>query len=140
MPFKEKSAWTMLAALLACSLLYLAQITSMSSSLGELARPTIPIIIFYTVVLVVVAIIGHIAIAIFVPKEANASIDERERQIFDRAARLSGYIFTIGVVLSLIFYLISYDGNMFFYTVLGSLIIGQLAEYGSQIYFYRAGA
>ncbi|MEH6587910.1 MAG: DUF2178 domain-containing protein [Halioglobus sp.] len=112
----------------------------MSSALGELARPTIPIVIFYTVILVIVAIIGHIAIAIFVPKEANASVDERERKIFDRATHLSGYVFTIGVVLSLVFYLISYNGDMFFYTVLGSLIIGQLTEYCSQIYFYRAGA
>ena len=139
MPFQLKSAWIMLAALLACGLFYFAQIMSMSSSLGELARPTIPIIVVYTASLVVVAIIGHIAIAMLVPQEANNPIDERERKIFDRAAYLSGYVFTIGVVLSLILYLISYDGNMFFYTVLGSLMLGQLAQYAAQIYFYRAG-
>ena len=139
MPFQEKSAWTMLAALLCCGLLYCAQITSMSPSIGELARPTMPIVIVYTVILVVVAIVGHIVIAIFAPEEAKASIDERERKIVDRAAHLSAYVFTIGVVLSLILYMISYDGNMFFYTVLGSLVIGQLAEYAFQIYFYRAG-
>lgn len=138
MSFREKSAWIMLTALLSGCLLYFTQIKSMSYSLGELAQPTIPIVIFFTVSLLLVAVVGHIIIAILSPKEANASSDERERKIFDRAAHLSSHVFTTGVVLSLTLYLISYDGNMLFYGAFGSLILGQLAEYVFQIYFYRA--
>jgi hypothetical protein len=138
MPFQEKSTWIMSAALLLCGLFYFAQVKSMSSSLGELAPPTIPIVIVYTIILVLVATVGHIVIAIFAPREANAPADERERRVFDRAAHLSGYVFATGVVLSLGLYLISYDGNMLFYGVFGSLMIGQLAEYVFQVYFYRA--
>ena len=139
MAFQEKSAWTMLVALLSCSLFYFAQIISMSATLEELARPTIPVVICYTVALVIVAVIGHVATAVFVPKEANAAVDERERKIFDRAAHLSRHVFGIGVVMSLALYLTLYDGNMLFYMVLGSLMIGQIAEYACQLYFYRVG-
>ena len=129
----------MSVVLLLIGMLYLTQIMSMSSSLGELAPPTIPIIIVYTIILVVVATLCHIAIAILAPKEAKASSDERERKIFDRAAHLSSYALATGAVLSLGFYLISYDGNMLFYSVLGSLMISKLAEYACQVYLYRAG-
>lgn len=139
MSFQEKSAWLMLVALLLCSLLYSFQITSMTSSLGELPRPTIPAVVNYTIILVLVAIVGHIAIAISAPKEANASIDERESQIFDRAANLASHVYATGAVLSLALYLTLYDGNVFFYAVLGSLVAGQLSAYASRIYFYRVG-
>jgi uncharacterized membrane protein YozB (DUF420 family) len=129
----------MSAALLLGGMFYFAQIMSMSSSFGELAPPTIPIIIVYTIILMVVAILCHIATAIFAANEANASSDERERKIFDRAAHLSSYVLATGVVLSLGFYLISYDGNMLFYGVFGSLMISQIAKYAFQVYLYRAG-
>jgi hypothetical protein len=136
MSFQEKSAWIMSIALLLSGILYLTQIMSMSSALGALAPPTIPIIIAYTITLVVVTTLGHIGIAIFAPKEANASSDERERQIVGRAAHLSSYALAASVVLCLGFYLISHDGNVLFYGVFGSLIISQLAEYAFQVHFH----
>jgi amino acid transporter len=138
MPFQEKSGWIMSVALLLGGLFYFAQVAAMSSSLGELASPTIPIVILYTIILVIVAILGHIVIAIFAPKDANARSDERERKIFDRAGHLSGYVFAVGVVLSLGLYLIAYDGNTLFYAAFGSLMFSQLTDYAFRIYFYRA--
>lgn len=138
MSFKEKSAWIMLVALLACGLFYFAQVTSMSFALGELAPPTIPIVILYTIILVLIAVVGHIVIAIFAAKEANAPSDERELKIFDRAAHRSGYFFAAGVIMSLGLYLVSYDGNSLFYGVFLSLMLAQIAEYAFQIYYYRA--
>ena len=78
MPFQEKSAWVMSAALLIGGALYFGVVGAMSAAAGVLVRPLLPMIAVYTVLLVVLAIVGHIAIAVLSPKEANAPLDERE--------------------------------------------------------------
>ena len=140
MPFQEKSAWIMCLALLLGGAFYFGVVASTSSEMGQLAPPNLPIVGVFTAILVIVAIIGHVVIAIFAPKDANAPTDERERKIFDRAAHLSGYVFAAGVVMSLGLYLLSYDGNALFYAVFGSLMLGQLVEYVLQIFLYRTAA
>lgn len=137
MAFQEKSAWIMAAALILTGIFYFSSVASMSSALGNLAPPNIPVLAVYTVLLAVLAISGHIAIALFAPKEANTVTDERERRIFERAGHWSGYIFGAGVILSLGLYLVFYDGNLLFYGVFGSLMLSQLAEYLIQIVLYR---
>lgn len=138
MAFQEKSAWIMALALLATGIFYFSIVASMSSAAGSLAPPNIPVLAVYTVLLAVLAIIGHIVIAMFTPKEANAPADERERRIFERAGHWSGYFFGMGVILSLGLYLIFYDGNLLFYGVFGSLMLSQLVEYLIQIALYRS--
>ena len=139
MPFQEKSAWIMSIILLICGLFYFTRIISWSDSLNDLTPPSLPIVIAYTVILAVVAALGHVVIAIFSPAEANAPSDERECKIFDRAAHRSGYVFAAGVIFSLGLYLILANGNLLFYGVFASLMIAQLAEYAIRIYYYRAG-
>ena len=128
MPYQEKSAWVMSMALLAGRVFYFSQVASMSSSLDTLAPPTLPIVVIYTLILAVIAVLGNIVVAALAPGDANTSADERERRIFDRAAHLSGYVLTTGVILSLGLYLLTTDGNTLFYAVFGSLMLGQLAE------------
>ncbi len=137
MPFQEKSAWVMSLALLAGGVFYFGVVITMSSAAGELVRPLIPVIAVYTAILVILAIVGHIAISIFSPREANAPLDERERRIFDRAGNVSGYVFGAGVVVSLGLYLLSYSGDVLFYLVFASLMISQLTEYVIRIALYR---
>lgn len=91
----------------------------------------------FTVVLIIVAILGHIAIAALSPKDANKPLDERERKIFHWAGHVSGNVFGLGVVSSLGLYLLFHSGDLLFYGVFSSLIIGQLAEYGTRIFLYR---
>ena len=105
--------------------------------MGELVSPLLPTIAVYTIILVILAIVGHIVISALSPKEANAPLDERERRIFDRAGNVSGYVFGAGVVVSLGLYLLSYSGDVLFYLVFASLMIGQLAEYLMRIVLYR---
>jgi uncharacterized membrane protein (DUF485 family) len=137
MPFQEKSAWLMSFTLLLGGIFYFGVVAAMSAGMGTLAPPLLPVVVVYTVILTIIAAISHIVIAIFAPKEANASLDERERRIFDRAAHLSGYVFGSGVILSLGVYLITYNGNLLFYSVFGSLMLSQLFEYVFQIALYR---
>lgn len=135
--FQEKSAWVMTVALLLGGALYCQMVAGISAESGQLAQPLIPIVAVYTATLVVVSILGHVAIAVFGPKEANSNVDERDRRISDRAGHVSSYVFGVGVVLSLGFYLISHDGDVLFYSVFACLMIGQLAEYIIRIFFYR---
>ena len=136
-PFHEKSAWVMSFALLFGGVIYFGMVASLSVELGLLVPPNLPVVAIYTVILVIVAIIGHSLIAVFAPKDADAPLDERERRIFDRAGQLSGYTFATGVLSSLALYLFSYDGNLLFYAVFGSLMLGQTAEYMVQIFLFR---
>lgn len=137
MPFHEKSAWIMSVALLLGGVFYFSAVVSGWSESGQLTSPLIPLILIYTAFLVVVAIVGHIVIAVLAPKDANAPLDERESQTFCRAGHYSSYVFAVGVLISLGIYLISNSGDLLFYTVFASLMVAQIAEYFFQILFYR---
>ncbi|MCH9695305.1 MAG: hypothetical protein K0U72_12415 [Gammaproteobacteria bacterium] len=137
MSFQEKSAWIMSLALALGGAFYFVTVSAMSAEINQLAPPTIGAVVVYTLILIALAIIGHVAIAVFAPKEANASLDERERMIFARAGNFAGYVFGFGVILSLGMYLVSYSGNALFYGVFASLMIGQLSEYAARVFLYR---
>ena len=97
-----------------------------------------PVLLVYAVIIVVTAVVGHIVLAVLSPNDAQASLDERERKIIDKAGHLSCYVFAVGTLLSLGAYIFIFNGNMLFYGVFGSLMLSQLAEYFVQIYFYRS--
>lgn len=137
MPSREKSAWIMSIALLSGGLFYFHSVLSAWFEFGQLTPPVIPHILGYTGILVVVAIVGHIVAAALAPKDANASVDERERQIFVRAGHYSSYVFAVGVLISLGIYVVSGSGDLLFYTVFASLMVAQIVEYFFQILFYR---
>jgi len=137
MSFQEKSAWVMSLALAIGGMFYFTTVSDLSAEASQLAPPMIPVIVAYTVILVILAILGHIAIAVFSPKEANAPLDEREREIFARAGNFAGIVFGIGVITSLGMYLFSYSGDALFYSVFASLMFSQLAEYAARIFLYR---
>ncbi len=137
MSFNEKSAWIMTLALLMGGVIYFGVVLSASLQLQELASPTLPLVAAYTVVLVLVAIIGHVLAAIYAPAEASAVPDERERSIANRACVVANMLLASGALLSLLLYLLTGSGDLLFYTVFASLMLGQLAGYVSQIVLYR---
>ena len=138
MSYREMSAWIMGFALLIGMIFYFGLIVSVSLKIGEVVAPIMPSIIFFTLILLTTAIVGHIFAAIYVRKEALASRDERDRRIAARAGVLSGYVFASGIILSLASYLYYFDGNLLFYGVVASLIISQLVEYVLRIFLYRS--
>lgn len=137
MSFQEKSAWIMSLALSITGLSYLGKVISVSSEANTWVAPSIPSLLSYTIILAVIAIIGHIVIAMFTVKEANEQLDEREHRILERAGYLSGHIFGGGTIIALIQYLINDTENLLFYMVLASLIVAQLCEYLIRIYLCR---
>ncbi len=138
MPFKEKSAWIMLVALLASGGIYALLVVNLSNHAGSLIPPLLPTVFVYTVVLVALAILGHIVIAVMAPKDANAASDERDKQISAVAGHYSSVLLGVGVLMFLGIYLFSYNGHLLFYGIFGSLMLSQIAEYALQIKFYRS--
>ena len=124
-------------ALIVCGLIYFLPVVSEWTGSGQLVSPLMPQIVTYAVGIVVIAIVGHIVIAVLAPKEADAPVDEREKLIFDRAGHYSSYLLAAGVLVSLGSYLISGNGDLLFYVVFASLVASHLAEYLLQILFYR---
>lgn len=139
MTFHEKSAWIMSVALVLCGVSYFNVVSAMTAEIDQLAPPNMGFIIRYTVSLIAVAIIGHIAIAIFSPKDANAPLDERDKTVLYRAGHYSGYVLGFGVVTSLGHYLFNPSGDILFYAVFASIMVSQLSEYLFQILLYRIG-
>ena len=137
MAFQEKSAWIMSLALLVGGVFYFGLVAAMSSQIGRLAPPILPLVAVYTGILVFIAIVGHVVVAVVAPRDAGAPLDERERIIATRASHRSGYVFAAGAMLSMGFYLFSYHGDLLFYGLFASLMISQLVEYGVQIVMYR---
>jgi len=137
MPFHEKTAWIMTVALLLGGAFYVGEVVTVTSRELTLAAPSFRTVGVYTAILVTIAVIGHILIAAVAPREANGAVDERERRIFERAGHWAGVVMGFWILPSLGVYLFTGDGNLLFYMVFASLMVGQIAEYLLQIIFYR---
>jgi hypothetical protein len=137
MAFREKSAWIMALGMLLAGAFYFYSVARIWTETGQLPEPTLPLLIAYTVSIVVISVVGHIAIAIFAPKEADTPLDERERQIMIRSSHYSSIVLAIGLITSLGYYLALRDGDLLFYAVFASLMVCWIAEYVLQIVLYR---
>lgn len=116
------------------SIIYL--LTILTQPNGFFSEPTLPTFIGYLVLVCILSIVGHIVIAV-TSKDANAKRDERESTIFDKAENYASRMFIVGVIVSLLGYLIFTNGALLFYLVLGSLMLSQLFEYIFQVYMLR---
>lgn len=139
MSFHERSAWVMVSVLLAGAALYFGAVGRQSASIGSLVHPGAPAVATYTLLLALAAILGHVGIAILTPKAANSRPDEREQRIIERSGHHSSVVLAAGVILSLGVYLVGGDGDLLFYGVFASLMLGQLSEYLARIVLLRAG-
>ncbi len=139
MSFQVRSAWVMAIATLGLGGYYFGLLIGISRHTGALATPDVPLLVTGVVLLIIAVIVGHIAIAIFNPKEANAALDERERDIERRGIALSAQFSWVGSVLSLVVYLATGSGVWLFYAILGSLILSQASSYLTTIYYHYRG-
>lgn len=135
MSFRERSAWVM-AALIGAAGIYYAHLVV--AAWREIGAPPPPMLVIAFVILVVVgSVVAQVILAVTDPKNAEQPADERERPIIDRAGNWSGLVLGAGTVTSLLHYLAHGDGNLLFHTVMASLIVSSIAEYGFQIALMR---
>ncbi len=92
------------------------------------------------ILVIVASIIAQTTLAVLQPKDANAPADERERPLLDRAGNWSGIVLGVGAVTSLLHFVYHGDGNLLFHSIMGSLILSQIAEYAFQIFLFRRNA
>lgn len=137
MSFQEKSAWIMLLSLLVAGVIYILWVREASLDFSGLAPPLLPPIIGFTIVCVLIAVLGHIVVSVLAPKEANAAEDERQRRINDRAGHLSGTFLGVGIVMSLGFFFLTQSSSLMFYMAFASLFLSHIVEYGLQIFYLR---
>lgn len=131
MAFRERSAWVMGCMLILTGAFYLKLV------IGDGVYPSSAAIPFVLLV-VVLSIVAQVALAIMAPREASSPVDERERLIIAKATQFSSYVLATGVVVGLGMFMISQDGMKMFHIVLTSLILGQVVDYGAQIFLLRS--
>jgi len=131
MAFRERSAWVMGCTLALVGGFYLKLV------IGDGVPPSFAAVPF-VLGAVVLSIAAQIVLAVVSPREASSPVDERERVVIEKAAHFSSYVLATGVVVGLGMFMLSQDGMKLFHIVLTSLILGQLAEYGAQIFLLRS--
>ena len=139
MSFREKSAYVMLVAVLAALVWFTLQVCDPSNATTWLSETKEPLILGVLFMLALVAIVGHSIVAARNPDEANAPLDERERQIV-ATAQSFGYNTLIGCVLGS-FALLHMNGSLYFFAhlVSFSVLLSWIVLYGSQIILFRRG-
>ncbi|WP_295525261.1 hypothetical protein [Novosphingobium sp. Chol11] len=131
MTFRERSAWVMSCMLILVGGFYLKLV------IGDGVPPSaaaIPLVLFT----VVLSIAAQIVLALMSPRETSTPADERERLVIDKAAHFSSYVLPTGVVAGLGWFMASQDGMALFHIALTSLVVGQIIEYGMQIFLLRS--
>ena len=133
--FQEKSLWLMLVSLIVCSGLYFgAGLPSPSANV----RPDQMVLFGLAVgLLVVLQIVGHLAIVVL---DRRTQTDERDRLIGLKATRNAAYVLATGVFFALCAALWTSGNFVFTHVLLGSWVLAQLVETGSQPYLHRRGA
>ncbi len=137
MTFQEKSLWTTLAGLLLASAAY-AWFAYTTVLQVPAAKDVLPhqaaLFMLTTVLLVVVLVAGHVAIALF---ERRPGTDERDRWIALKGSRNGSYALACGVFLALCTAVVTEGNAIMAHVLLGSWMLAQAVEIVSQLALYR---
>lgn len=139
MSFREKSAWTSFCCLLAVAAFWLRSVIRTEVYHVREANPMFGFLSLL-VVFVLAEIVLHIVIAWGDPKQAQTPRDERERLIDLRAARVAFYVLTAGAWLSISTLHLQFDRLRMSDTMLGAIVVAELAKFATQIVLYRRDA
>lgn len=138
MSLREISAWAMATVMAATGIYYLKAYLAASATIG--AAPPFGEFIPYAVFAVTASIVVQVALAIFEPKDAERTPDERERPLLWRAGHWAGLL-QGGLCIGALNYVAHNDDlAILFHLIVGSLIISLLVEYVLQILFLRRSA
>ncbi len=133
--FQEKSLWLMFVSLVGVFGFYF--VTVLPADAANVMPHQVVLFTAAVVMLVIMQVVGHIVIAIV---DRNTETDERDRLIGLKGTRNAAYVLATGVFLALCAALLT-DGNFVFtHVLLGSWVVAQLVEIGSQLFLYRRQA
>ena len=133
--FHEKSLWLMFISLVGCFAFY--SLTVLPSSAVDVMPHQVVLFALAVILLVIVQVVGHIVIAVV---DRRTETDERDRLIGLKGTRNAAYVLATGVFLALCTALVTKGNFVFSHVLLGSWVLAQLVEIGSQLLLYRRGA
>lgn len=139
MSFREKSAWITLLTIVFVSLLF---ILHMPPPWSLAPRPNLfmfHVLLMAVGVFIVIEIVAHIVVAVRVPRDAKAPLDERDRLIAWKARSIAYYV---GAVLGLgSASLIHLGANQIAlaWCILVSFMVSEAVNYAARIVYYRRG-
>ena len=133
--FREKTLWLMFVGLVVIFTFYFA--TVLPSNATNVRPQHMAMFALAVVILAIMAVVGHIAIAIV---DRRTATDEREHLIELKGKRNASYVMATGVFLALCIPLLTTGTFLFTQVLLGFWVLAQLVEIGSQLFLLRQGA
>ena len=135
MPFREKSAWVTLTAILLVFALFVLHAPRLSHP-----RPAD----FHTLLACIAAFVVIESIAFLVlrlryPEDARTPIDEREQLINLKATRLASRFFVIGSILAVMTIHLGASGPVLGYLIVLAFVVAEIVKYVARISYYRRG-
>jgi hypothetical protein len=140
MSFREKSAWISFVVILVAFGLYFLTVGAHLLHRDYPHHGFFALFVLLVIAVVVLEVVLHILVAIRSPSDARAPVDERDRLINLKAARIAFYVLTAGALLSIGTMHLGasavFMGNCVFFAIW----IAELSRLGSQVVLYRRSA
>ena len=136
MSFREKSAWISFISILLVFGIYFAAVGfEMAGRLSY--SQTFSLFVQLVIVLVVLEVVSHVAVAMRAPLDARVPADEREKLINLRAHRVAGNTLAVGVLVAIFTLHLGADRRELAHAVLLAFAISQLVKYATEIALHR---
>ena len=133
--FREKSLGLMFVTLAVTFTLYFATVLPLKAP--NVQPQHVALFALAVVILTIIAIAGHVIIAIL---DRRTATDERDRLIELKGKRNASYVMATGVFLALCIPLLTPGTFLLTHVLLGFWVLAQLTEIGSQLILLRHGA
>lgn len=137
MSFREKFAWVMLIALALAAAFYFYAMWPVMQLPEFIAPASAGIGIVSVIILVVLVIIGATVAALSDVRSANATPDEREKDILAMAENVGATCLGAGVMLIIVLAHVLSSLGWVIPGLVGALVLSQIGTYLTQIVLYR---
>jgi uncharacterized membrane protein len=141
MPFREKTAWLSLFAMLVTFGPYFSFVAT--STLPSQPMPNLRLLSWFAMTVitqVIILVAGNIYLAIRYRQEARLPLDERERDIMRRSVNFAYYVLIVGMILVGCVMPFTSGGWTIVNAALFMIVIAELVHYGMVVFSYRRQA
>ena len=138
MPYREKLAWLMMAAIAVSYSLYFA--VAYRGSIEGLPNLRLLAVFAAAMALQILILgVGRLVIGLSSGKEAKARPDERDRAIANRAGTRAYFFMMTGLVFTGIYLPFTQAGWQIVHAALATFVIAEFVRYGTIVVSYRRG-
>jgi hypothetical protein len=135
MPFREKSAWITLIAILVVSALF----ALLSPHLPHPRPWDFHVLLVCMAAFVVIEAVASLVLRLRYPVDARTPVDEREQLINLKATRLASGCYIAGSFLAVLTIHLGASAVMIGYLIVLAFVLSEIVKYGARIMYYRRG-